>query len=241
VSEPVPRSVADPALSVVMPVCDEEAVIADVVAEWVSVLDGLGVPYEMRVYDDGSRDRTPEILGAALRAHPRATVVRHANRGHGPTIYDGYRAARGEWVLQVDADGESPAAAFHELWSRRDAADVVVGWRDGRTAPPGRRLLTAMSRLTARVLFGCRVRDVNCPYRLYRRTALARLLPAVPADAFAPNVILVGLAARLGLRIVEVQVPGSRTPVRRRRTSRRFWWGAVRSFAQTIRVAATAR
>src|SRR5207237_1359872 len=112
-----------PTLTVVMPAYNEAGAIREVVTGWDCQLAALGVPYEIRVYDDGSRDGT------------------------------------------------------------------------------------AVARWTVRLCFGAGVRDANAPYRLYRRAALERLLAAVSPDAFAPNVILTGLAYRAGLRIVEVPVP----------------------------------
>ena len=84
--------------------------------------------------------------------------------------------------------------------------------------------------------------DVNAPYRLIRRCALAEILTMIPDDAFAPNVIISGLAARSGLRVREEWVPH-----RGRRTGTvsivkwRLWKAAARAFGQTVRVALRAR
>src|SRR5262245_30899365 len=196
-----------PDLSVVMPVHNEELSIRPVLEEWTSMLDNLGISYELRVYDDGSRDRTGAIIEELARERPSVVALRHENRGHGPTILRGYREARGEWVFQTDSDDEMSPESFPSVWSRREDADLVLGYRAGRRSPPSRRLVTGVSRLSVRVLFGAPLRDVNTPYRLYRRTALARLLGGVPMDAFAPNVILAGLAVRQRLRVIEVPVP----------------------------------
>ena len=176
-----------------------------------------------------------------MKPRPRLTVVHQPNRGHGPTIRRGYEEARGEWVFQVDSDDEMSAASFPDVWERRDA-DLVLGYRVGRDSPRVRRIITAVSRWTVRVLFGTGVRDVNTPYRLYRRSLLARLLPLLPPDAFAPNVILTGLALRSGARVVEVGVPH-----RGRRSGTaslarlRLLRAAARSFIQTARVATAGR
>jgi len=226
------------ALTVVMPAYDEAGVIGEVVMGWDRQLAALGVPYEIRVYDDGSRDGTGDLLAGLARERPTITAVRQSNRGHGPTILRGYREARGEWVFQTDSDGEMGPESFPLVWERRHEADIVLGYRAGRAAPPARRLVTAVARWTVRLCFGARARDANAPYRLYRRVVLERLLPAVPPDAFAPNVILSGLAARERLRIVEVPVP-----YRTRRTGQssivrwKLWRAAARSFLQTLRVA----
>ena len=237
-----PRARPHPTLSLVMPAYNEEGAIAGVVREWDEELQRLGVPYELRIYDDGSRDRTGEILDTVATAHPHACPIHQSNRGHGPTLVRGYTEAEGDWVLQVDSDGEMAAAAFPTLWAHREGADLVLGYRVGRSSPIVRQFITAVSRFTVRLLFGSGIRDVNCPYRLYRRAALDRLLPAVPPDAFAPNVILEGLAVRAGLRVVEVPVPHTK-----RRTGSssivrwKLWRAAFQSFAQTVRVAVRAR
>jgi glycosyltransferase involved in cell wall biosynthesis len=228
---------SEPLLSLVMPAYDEEGAIRGVVTAWDAELARLGVPYELRVYDDGSRDATGEIVEALARERPQVVAVRQSNRGHGPTILRGYREARGQWVLQVDSDDEMDPSEFPEVWRRREA-DLVLGYRVGRQSPVARRLITAFSVWTVRLLFGAGVRDVNSPYRLYRREVLERLLPGVPPEAFAPNVILTGLVIRHGMRIAELPVQH-----RGRRTGAshivrlRMWRAAAVSFAQTVGVA----
>lgn len=228
-----------PALTVVMPTYDEEASIRGVVEQWTATLDALGVAYELRVYDDGSRDGTGAILEALAAAHPTVVAVRHANRGHGPTILRGYHEARGEWVFQVDSDDEMSPEHFGAVWDRRHEADLVLGYRTGRASTAVRQLVTAGSRLAVRLLFGAALRDVNTPFRLYRRTALAQLLRTVPMDTFAPNVILAGLAVRSGLRVFEVPVPHR---ARRAGTSsiagaRRLLGVSATALVQTVRAA----
>lgn len=229
-------------LSVVVPVYDEEGAVAAVVEGWDAMLRDLGVAYELRVYDDGSRDGTAAILDRLAPAHPALVVVHQTNRGHGPTVLRGYAEATGTFVFQVDGDDEMPPSAFPELWARRDAADLVLGIRVEREQPAGRALISAVSRLAVRLLFGRGVTDVNVPYRLHRRDALRRLLPLVPPDTFAPNVILAGLALRAGLRVLEVPVAHQT-----RRTgatsfgSWRMWKTAARAMGQTVAVARRAR
>jgi dolichol-phosphate mannosyltransferase len=229
-------------LTVVMPVYNEEAALPGVLAAWTGELDRLGMDYRLCVYDDGSRDGTGRVLEEEARRHPRVVARSHANRGHGPTILRGYREAEGDWVFQVDSDGEMPPGGFESLWSRREAYDLLVGSRAGRKEPPVRYLITAVSRLTVRALFGRGVADVNAPYRLMRRERLQALLQEIQGEPFAPNVILSGLAARARLRIGEWPVPcvgrhagrSSLTPVR-------ILKGSVRSFFETLGTAARRR
>ena len=226
-----------PALSVVMPAYNEEAVIGQVVPAWLEELTRLGISHEMRVYDDGSKDRTGEILEDVARHYPALVAVRQANCGHGATIVRGYREARGEWVFQVDGDGELEPAAFAHLWQRREGFDFLLGWRQDRQAVLGRRVVTAVSRLTVHVLFGSGIHDVNSPFRLMRRSVLERFLPQLDG-AFAPNVILSGLVSRAKLRIFEAPVPYS--PRKAGAVSIggwKLWRAAIRSFRETVAAA----
>ena len=231
-----------PDLSLVLPAYNEAPRIAAVVDEWAAALAPLGIAYDLVVYDDGSTDDTPQVLASLVRRHAAMTVVRHDNRGHGPTVLRAYREARGHWIAQADADGEIDVRGFAALWYARAGADLIVGRRDGRTSPLVRRLITAVSSLTVRVAFGPGVQDVNCPFRLMRAEAIRPLLAEVPDDTFAPNVVLSGLAVARGLRVMERPV---RPLVRRRGTGSlgglRAVGAAITAWRQTVRIARQAR
>jgi len=229
-------------LTVVVPVYNEEAAIAGVLASWAVELERLGIDYRLAVYDDGSHDGTPRILGDLAERDPRLAVVRHANRGHGPTILRGYREARSPWIHQVDSDGEMAASHFGSLWRARESYDFLVGDRQDRESVLVRRAVSAGSRAAVHLLIGRGVRDVNSPYRLMRRAAIQPLLDLLPEDAFAPNTLLSGLAARAGLRIYEVDVPheGRRTG-RGSLDTRRLLAGVARALRDTVATAVRAR
>jgi glycosyltransferase involved in cell wall biosynthesis len=232
-----------PALTLVMPVYNEAAAIGGVVRAWAAELDRLAIDYEMRVYDDGSRDETPVALEQLSNEIPRLLVTRHSNRGHGPTILRGYREARGEWVFQTDSDGEMEPDSFPRLWEKRGDYDFLLGIRGGRVWSPPRWVMTRGSRLAVRMLFGKGVADVNTPYRLMRRARLAELMATLPDDLFAPNVILSGLAVRRGLRVFEIEVPhqGRRTGKASLSGVRKLVKPATRSLRQTIAAARAAK
>ena len=229
-------------LSVVMPVYNEEGAIEGVLRAWSGELDRLGIAYEIRVYDDGSRDGTRAILDRLAEAIPRLVPLGHANRGHGPTILRGYGEARGAWVFQLDSDGEIGPEGFEPLWSVREEHDFLFGVRHNRAQPTSRRLITGVSRITVRLLFGRGIADVNTPYRLMRGERLAELLEDVPADTFAPNVALSGLALARGLRVYERPVEfRSRVTGTVSIVKWRLLRAAARSFAQTVRIGLRAK
>jgi dolichol-phosphate mannosyltransferase len=195
-----------PELSIVMPVYNEAGALESVVAEWVAMLEQESIDYELRIYDDGSRDGTDQLLQRLAAANPRIVAATHTNRGHGPTLMGGYAEARGEWVFQTDSDGEMAAASFPDLWRVRDRYDFLIGERTGRHSPMHRKVLTGGSRAVVALFFGRAVTDVNSPYRLMRGAWLHRVLPRIPAGAAVPNIILTGLAPKTGARIFATPV-----------------------------------
>ena len=224
-------------LALVLPAFDEAARVGAVIAEWDAVLAALGLDYEIHVYDDGSRDATPEILAGCAARHPRVSVIRQANRGHGPTLLRAYREAGAEWIFQADADGEIPAEAFGALWERREQADLVLGRRAGRPQRAARRAVSALARAAVRALAGRGAGDVNVPFRLLRRSRWAPLLAELPDDLFAPNVAITALALARGWRVAEVAVPH----VTRRYdagtlVSGRLARGAARALLETVAI-----
>ena len=194
-------------LVVVMPVYNEAGCVVAVLQSWLEMLDGLGIDYELRVTNDGSTDGTRAAL--ASLAHPALRVRHQENRGHGPTLQAEYGAAVGEgvWIFQTDSDGELPASAFPACWAGREAADVWLGVREGRRGPWSRRVVTGGMCALLRGLFGVRVADPNCPYRLMRQEVVADFLKRVRPDRTAPNVLLTAFAVRSGVKVREVPVP----------------------------------
>ena len=225
-----------------MPVYNEEDVVGPVVENWLEVLDGLGIEYELVAIVDGATDASEQVLMAVAEHHERLVVDVKPNSGHGPTILRGYwrGALTADWVFQTDSDNEMPAASFGELWDLRHNVDAVVGIRTSRIQSFGRRTITRAARLTVRAAFGCRLADVNCPYRLMRSSALTPLLDLIPDNTFAPNVVLSGMLARSGARLAEVPVPHhDRTTGTVSILGWRALRGAIRSFWQTVRLSRT--
>ena len=226
-------------LCAVMPVYNEEEIVGKVAENWLEVLDGLGIDYELVAIVDGATDASAQVLRSVAERHPRLVVELKPNSGHGPTILRGYRrgVTTAEWVFQTDSDDEMPAAAFSKLWDLRHDVGAVIGIRTSRTQSPGRRAISRLARITARAAFGCRLADVNCPYRLMRSSTLAPLLVPIPDDTFAPNVVLSGMLARSGARIAELPIPHhDRTTGMVSILGWRAFRAALRSFGQTVRL-----
>jgi len=225
-----------------MPVYNGEATIGAVVKSWMDELDRLKIRYEFLVYDDGSGDGTSAVLAAIAKNDRRLVVRQHPNMGHGPTILRGYEQAAGEWVFQTDSDNETTPAGFEQLWQARDGSDLLLGCRKDRHSTFARRAISAGARTIVRALFGAGLWDVNTPYRLMRRSALAAMTAWIPPLAFAPNVLIAGLAVREQLRIRQTWV--AYQPRHAGKSSLgglRQWRAAVQAAFETVSVALQSR
>jgi glycosyltransferase involved in cell wall biosynthesis len=154
-------------LSVAMPVYNEQATIESVVLEHVEVLERLGsaVPeWEIVCVDDGSKDRTPEILLELQKRVPQLRVIRQANQGIFGAVARVYQEARGSHIFATASDGQWPAKNLELLLQPvLSGADLVIGVRSnkGEVYTPARRLISMAYNLLPRILFGVRVEDAG--------------------------------------------------------------------------------
>lgn len=223
-------------LAVVVPVYNEEAVVATVLEKWSDALNALGIEFRIDVYNDGSKDNTLKVLKDAAARNDRIVVHDKTNTGHGPTVLAAYiENSDVPWIFQIDSDDEMEPEYFASLWKEREAYDFLIGQRMRGYAPPVRRVVSMVSRVVARLLYGGGVHDVNVPYRLMRSEKFKEYFPLVPSDTFAPNVVISGVACLKGFRVFETPI------LHKHRTtgevSIQKWKllkSAARSFAQTV-------
>jgi len=172
---------ADPtAVSLVVPAYNEAAVIASVVSDLAAV-----APWrEILVVDDGSTDGT-----AVAAATAGARVVSHPyNKGNGAAVKSGIRAARGEWVLVADGDGQHRPQDVVAIASRLGTYDLVVGARAReQQANAGRRLGNAMLNALASYLTERSIPDLTSGLRAARREHLLEFIHLLPNGFSTPT------------------------------------------------------
>lgn len=226
-------------LCVVMPVYNEEDAIGPVLKKWTVALDALSIDYVIRPYNDGSKDKSLQVMQDVAKDLPCVDVRDKINGGHGNTILTGYRDAVSDgydWVFQIDSDDEMGPEKFGELWASRNDYDFLVGYRDGRKQALPRKVVSFVSRLCVRFFYGKSIWDVNTPYRLMRVEEFAPFYQTIPLTTFAPNVLLSGLVARHKLRFFEMPVPQhDRTTGEVSIKKWKLFKAAARSFWQTIK------
>src|SRR5262245_29282557 len=155
--------IARPMLSVVVPMYDEEEVLPMFFGRMRPLLDGLGIPYELLVVDDGSRDKTAPLLLEAAKDWAQLRVIRLLrNSGHQAAQSAGFRRARGEYLVTIDADLQDPPGIIAEfLRAARDQdVDVVYGVRSDRSTDKWLKRWTA--RLYYRLM--CRLVGKEIPF-----------------------------------------------------------------------------
>src|SRR5207248_368821 len=167
-----------PRVSLVIPAFNEAAVIGRAVREAEAALGALFERYEILVVDDGSTDETADAVRAVLPFAPHARLIGHpTNRGYGAALRTGFEAARFELIAFTDADCQFDLSDLGKLVALAAEVPIVAGYRADRQDPWRRRFLSRGYNALARVLLGTRVRDCDCALKVFRREALANLLP----------------------------------------------------------------
>lgn len=214
-------------ISLVFPMFDEEENVGTLLESALALAPSLASEFEVIVVDDGSRDGSAAVVEAIRRRDRRVRLLRHPeNRGYGAALRSGLRAARGELVFFSDADLQFDLREIEHLLAHIEDFDIVAGHRAPRRDPPGRRFLAWGWGVLVRGLFGLRVRDIDCAFKVFRRPVLDAI-DIASIGAFVNTEILVR-ARRAGFRIREVPVSHHpRVAGRAKGASPRVVWRAV--------------
>jgi hypothetical protein len=192
-------------LSLCLPAYNEQANIEDTVTAACAILPEFVTRFEVIVVDDGSTDRTGEIVKRLAERFPQVKLVTHkVNRGYGGAVATGMRASKGDLVAFMDSDGQFCLLDLPHLLVRQEEQDVVFGYRY-RRADSTRRLVMAWSwgRLVGWVL-GVRIRDLDCALKLFPRSVVNRLKLDSTSPAINAEILL--QCVRGGLTITQTPV-----------------------------------
>jgi dolichol-phosphate mannosyltransferase len=191
-------------LQIIVPVFNEECSIQVVLTEWCCCLDATAINYVITFIDDGSGDRTAEVLQSLGKKNNwPIEVLTQTNCGHGQAILRGYRYAikRGvPWIFQIDSDGQCDPMYFPRFWQEKDGGDIVAGRRTRRDDGLIRAFVSFTLRYFVLFLFRTHCEDANVPYRLMRTSSVAPLIEKIPSDCSFTNVALSVLARRYRLK-----------------------------------------
>ena len=183
-------------LAVFFPAYNEQDIIAKTVEGAGKAISQLADDYEIIVVDDGSADDTAKIVEKLAAQDPHVRLVRHErNRGYGAALRTGFASARKELIFFSDADGQFDLQELSGLLPLLNRAPVVLGYRIRRSDPPHRLFIAKVYNLIVRAVFGLRVRDIDCAFKLFRRGALEQV-QLESNGAFISSELLIKLKRR---------------------------------------------
>lgn len=166
-----------PGLSVFFPAYNDSGTIASMVISALLAARTLTPDHEIIVVNDGSGDATPQILDELARTYPQVRIVHHqVNRGYGGALRSGFEHARKDYVFYTDGDAQYDPAEMTLLWQQMDeGVDLVNGYKISRSDPLHRVVIGRLYHHVVKRLFGLKVRDVDCDFRLMRRSIFERV------------------------------------------------------------------
>jgi glycosyltransferase involved in cell wall biosynthesis len=191
------QTLASPAVSVVVPVFNEEENMSILQTELQDALAGLD--YEIVFVDDGSTDRSAQRIETA----PNVLILRfEKNTGQSAALYAGIRAARGQTIVMIDSDLQNDPADIPRLLEEISrGADLVCGYRAKRKDTITKRLTSRIANFVRSRFTKDHVRDTGCTLKAMRRECVSALVPFKGMHRFIPALI-----KGAGYRLVEIPV-----------------------------------
>jgi glycosyltransferase involved in cell wall biosynthesis len=193
-----------PDLSVVFPVYNEEENIPILLREIAAALKGRGWTYEIVAVDDGSTDRSLEVLRASRGEYPMLRVLAlEKNSGQTAALDAAWRGARGRYVVSLDADLQNDPADIPAMMERlqQSGADMIIGVRVNRADTWSRKMQSKIGNGVRNWITGDRITDTGCSLKLVRREAVDRVHLFTGMHRFLPT-----LVRYAGYQVVEMPV-----------------------------------
>jgi glycosyltransferase involved in cell wall biosynthesis len=195
-----------PSISAFFPAYNDGGTIPSMILTALMTLRQLTDDYEVIVVNDGSADYTADVLEELAARYPELRLIHHQrNRGYGGALRTGFSSATKDLIFYTDGDAQydpRELARLYEAWG--DEVDFVNGYKISRSDPLHRIIIGRVYHWTVKLAFGLRVRDVDCDFRLMRRTIFDQV--HLRSDSGVICVELVKKVQDAGFRIAEVPV-----------------------------------
>lgn len=194
-------------LSVFFPVYNEEKNIPVTVEKAVKVLKTLGLKkYEIILVDDGSKDKSPEVVDDLAKKYDFIKAVHQPNGGYGCALRTGFANAQYEWIVYTDADGQFDFSEVTKFLEKAEEADLIYAYKIKRSDPPFRTLAAAGWALSLFLILGLRVKDVDTGFKMVNRKVLEKIPFLESTRGGMINAELVIKARRAGFKFTQVSV-----------------------------------
>lgn len=194
---------AEPDISVVIPVFNEQECLPELLQRLAASMKAIGRPYEILLVNDGSSDRSLDILREATASDPALRVIDfNRNYGQHAAVFAGFESARGEIIVTLDADLQNPPEEITKLVAKMEEGyDVVGSVRMKRQDTLFRRIASRIINKVTSSVTGVKLSDYGCMLRAYRRDVVRTLCASKEISTFIPV-----LADMFAGRVTEVPV-----------------------------------
>ena len=206
---------APPRYSIIVPAYNEAERLGSSLVRMLAYIAESKWAAEIIVVNDGSRDRTAEVVNEFACSNPIVRLIENpGNRGKGYSVRNGMLSAAGQFLLFTDADLSSPIDEAPKLFGVIESgeADVAIGSRylqselQTRKQPIHRRMLGRMFNGALRLILGLSYADTQCGFKAFSRTAASTIFPSMKIERWGFDPEILFLARRYGLRVAEVPV-----------------------------------
>jgi len=192
-------------ISLVFPAYNEEGNIGKAVREAIEILPTLTDDWEVIVVNDGSRDKTEEILKEYARIDSRVLSIHHpSNRGYGAALKSGITSARKDLIFFCDSDLQFDLRELVKLLPWINEYDIVAGYREKRQDSFHRRFNAFGWNMLVRLLLGLKVKDIDCAFKIFKRGVFSKV--KIDAVGAMVNTDILSQAIKYGFKLKEVPV-----------------------------------
>lgn len=192
-------------ISAFFPCYNEQDNVRRVVSKAVETLEAIGADFEVIIVNDGSADGTGKVADELAAADKRIKVVHHPqNRGYGAALQSGIRAAKKDHVFFTDGDCQFDVSEVKLLLPLIEQNDIVCGYRLNRKDPFMRKVNGWLWTQLVCILFGMRIRDIDCAFKLFRSEVFEGMKLSSGGALISAEIL--ARATRRGYRIAEVGV-----------------------------------
>lgn len=195
-----------PELSIFFPFWNEEKNIKTVVKKAIPVASRVAQKWEIIMVDDGSSDNTVKIAEELVKENKNLKLVRNrTNRGYGGALKAGFKSSRYDLIVFNDGDNQFDFSEVSKFLDKIENSDIVIGFRKKRLDHPLRHVLMNLLKIWDFFFFGFYYKDIDCGFKLFKRSALIKIGPLKSEGAMITTEIL-AKAKRAKLKISQVQV-----------------------------------
>lgn len=196
-------------LSVFFPAYNEEGNIKNTVIKARDVLEKVAKDWEIIVVNDGSKDKTEEVVQELAKSDKRIRIITHnPNRGYGGAFKTGFTSAKYPWITFTDADGQFDFSEITDFIEKQKAtnANIVIGYYKKRQVSKFKILTSKLWEYVVFFMFGLKVRDIDCGFKFVSKKVIDRVFPLESErGAFISSEFLIK-AKRKGFKIVEIPI-----------------------------------